>query len=150
MLTLQSFYSISVSFLQIECSLSLLVSPTATALTDQWVRVFLFSSALTSAKRFLSIWIASDFRWLRYLNPQLSDLIHDELDHRTTVSNSTFFVIAVNHISFMFNLKLNLPFLCPLLKFFSNCVNQLNLLNSYLIYIMIKVYWVYLKRFMWF
>ena len=48
--------------------------------------MFPFSSALTSAKIFLSIWIEQDF-WLRLRwNPQPSDLIHDGLDHRTTVS----------------------------------------------------------------
>ena len=44
------------------------------------------ATALTSAKKFLLIWIENDFwRW-RDLNPHPSNLLHDELDHRTMVS----------------------------------------------------------------
>ena len=74
-------------------SLSLLVSSssaTATDLTDAMSESIPFSSALTSAKRFLSIWIDKDFWRQQDLNPQPSNLIHDKLDHRTTVSCSHF------------------------------------------------------------
>ena len=68
-------------------SLSLLVSsssPTATALTEAMSESVHFSSALTSAKWFLLIWRKNWRR--RDFNPQPSDLIQNELDHRTMVS----------------------------------------------------------------
>ena len=67
----------------------------------QWVRVFPFSSVLTTAKRFLSIWIENNFwRW-RDLNSQPFDLIHDESDHKTTVScwkGFLFHVVTSGHL----------------------------------------------------
>ena len=56
-------------------------SPTATAPMRR-DRVISFTSALISTKRFGQ---KENWPW-RDLNPQPSDLIHDELDHRTTVS----------------------------------------------------------------
>ena len=70
--------------------LFLFLSPLLLRLLLLWltrrVRVFPFSSALTSAKSFCQFWIEKDVWGQQDLNPQPSNLIHDELDHRTTES----------------------------------------------------------------
>ena len=63
-----------------------------------------FSSALTSAKRF-----GRKENWRRRdLNPQPSDLIHDELDHRTTVSCKAIDAMLADEKSFSIQINKNL------------------------------------------